>query len=209
MMGGRNVRIKICGITSVADAVMASQVGADAIGINFYPSSPRYVSDLAMARAIALAAGPFVTVVGLFVNSRPELVERALDAVPLNLLQFHGNETPADCERFARPYIKALRMKPGVDIEGIAKLYKSARGILLDAYRQGIPGGTGEVFDWDQIPAAIEQPLVLAGGLNPTNVAAAVAKVSPWAVDVSGGVETYPGKKDLGLMQQFIEASTY
>ncbi|HEY7772527.1 MAG TPA: phosphoribosylanthranilate isomerase [Marinagarivorans sp.] len=197
-------RVKICGITSAADAQMVSAAGAAALGLVFYPPSPRHLSDLALARDIAMAAGPFVTVVGLFVNPTPETVEEVLAAVPLNLLQFHGNETPDECERYNRPYIKALRMKPGVDIAGLANLYGSARGILLDAYRKGVPGGTGETFDWDAIPATIKQPLILAGGLAPNNVADAVARVNPWAVDVSGGVERSPGSKDSTLVKQFM-----
>ena len=200
----RTVRVKICGITSAADAQVAAGAGAEALGIVFYPPSPRYVADLAVAREIALAAGPFVTVVGLFVNAEPRDVEQILQAVPLNLLQFHGYESPQTCERYNRPYIKALRMKPGVDIAGLANEYVGARGILLDAYRKGVPGGTGETFDWDGIPSGIAKPLILAGGLDPNNVASAVNRVAPWAVDVSGGLEASPGVKDSNLIKQFM-----
>ena len=200
----RTVRVKICGITSAADAQVAADAGADALGIVFYPPSPRYVADLAVAREIALAAGPFVTVVGLFVNPEQHEVERVLDSVPVNLLQFHGSETPEACEHYDRPYIKALRMKPGVDIAELANKYTGSRGILLDAYRKGVPGGTGETFDWDAIPSDIEKPLILAGGLAPSNVVAAIDKVRPWAVDVSGGLEASYGKKDANLIKQFM-----
>lgn len=200
----RTVRVKICGITSVADAQVVCDAGAQALGIVFYPPSPRYVADLAVARDIAQAAGPFVSVVGLFVNPDPKYIEQVLREVPINLLQFHGDETPETCERYDRPYIKALRMKPDTDIAGLANQYLGARGVLLDAYRKGVPGGTGETFDWSAIPRDIVKPLILAGGLAPANVADAIASVEPWAVDVSGGVEASPGKKDESLIKQFM-----
>lgn len=197
-------RIKICGVTSVEDALVVSEAGADAIGLVFYPPSPRHLGDLALARDIALAAGPFVTVVGLFVNPEPAELARVLEAVPINLLQFHGDESPAFCERAGRPYIKALRMKPGADIATLANRYTGARGILLDAYRKGVPGGTGETFDWEAIPDSMTNPLILAGGLTPENVTKAITTVKPWAVDVSGGVEQAPGVKSEVTVKNFI-----
>ena len=197
-------RIKICGITSVQDAMAVSAAGADAIGLVFYPPSPRHLGDLALARAIALAAGPLVTVVGLFVNPKPSELVQVLAKVPINLIQFHGDETPAFCEQAGRPYLKALRMKPGVDIAALANTYTGARGILLDAYRKGVPGGTGETFNWETIPHNINQPLVLAGGLTEHNVNEAISQVKPWAVDVSGGVEQSPGVKSISRVNNFI-----
>lgn len=197
-------RIKICGITSVEDARAASDAGADAIGLVFYPPSPRHLDNLALARDIALAAGPFVAVVGLFVSPEPAELARVLSLVPINLVQFHGDETPEFCEQAGRPYIKALRMKPDVDIATLANSYTGARGILLDAYRKGVPGGTGETFDWNAIPHDIDKPLVLAGGLTPSNVAKAVTQVKPWAVDVSGGVEQNAGVKSAAKVKDFI-----
>ncbi|WP_390618271.1 phosphoribosylanthranilate isomerase [Maricurvus nonylphenolicus] len=199
-------RVKICGITSVEDAQMAVNAGADAIGLVFYAKSPRHVS-VEQAREIALAAGPFVTVVGLFVNAPETEVNAILQQVPLHVLQFHGDEDLAFCEQFARPYMKALRMKPDLDIQAAMAAYPSASGILLDAYRPGVPGGTGETFDWDRVPDQAPCPLVLAGGLTSENVKQAIAATSPSAVDVSGGVEASPGKKDVEKTVSFIQAA--
>jgi phosphoribosylanthranilate isomerase len=198
------VRVKICGITSVIDAQHAVAAGADALGLVFYSPSPRHLEDLDKAAEIARAAGPFVTVVGLFVDPTSEYLNRVLAKVALNIVQFHGNETPEFCRASGRPYLKALRMKPGVDIATLANSYTDARGILLDAYRQGVPGGTGETFDWAAIPSNIHAPLVLAGGLNPSNIAQACAQVLPYGVDVSGGVEAAPGIKSPSLVSDFI-----
>ena len=199
------VRSKICGITRIEDALAAAEAGADAIGLVFYAKSPRAVS-VQQAREIIRALPPFVTTVGLFVNaSRCELTE-ILEAVPLDLLQFHGDETPADCEGYNRPYIKALRVRPGDDLEAACKLYASASGILLDTYVAGVPGGTGEAFDWSLVPARLSKPIILAGGLSPANVAQAIARVQPWAVDVSGGVEQSKGIKDHARIRAFIDA---
>jgi phosphoribosylanthranilate isomerase len=200
-------RVKICGITSVDDALIAANAGADAIGLVFYEPSPRYVS-LEKASAIATAVGPFVTTVGLFVNADVATVYRVLEAVPLQLLQFHGDETAAFCEQFQRPYIKAIRMKPGLDIDLAIQSYPSAIGVLLDAYQKGVPGGTGETFDWDRVPSTSESdalPIVLAGGLTPVNVGTAVKVTQPYGVDVSGGVEQIPGKKDQQKVIEFIK----
>lgn len=199
------VRSKICGITRVEDALAAAEAGADAIGLVFYAKSPRAVS-VQQARAIIAALPPFVTSVGLFVDaSRCELGE-ILDAVPLDLLQFHGDETPAECDSYGRPYIKALRVKPGDDIAAQVALYESARGVLLDTYVPGIPGGTGEAFDWSLVPADLRKPLILAGGLTTANVAQAIAQVRPFAVDISGGVESAKGIKDAAKIQAFMAA---
>jgi len=199
------VRSKICGITRVEDALAAAEAGADAIGLVFYAKSPRAVS-VQLARAIIAALPPFVTSVGLFVDaSRCELGE-ILDAVPLDLLQFHGDETPAECDSYGRPYIKALRVKPGDDIAAQVALYESARGVLLDTYVPGIPGGTGEAFDWSLVPADLRKPVILAGGLTTANVAQAIAQVRPFAVDISGGVESAKGIKDAARIQAFMAA---
>jgi phosphoribosylanthranilate isomerase len=197
------VRSKICGITRVEDALVAAEAGADAIGLVFYAKSPRAVT-VKQARAIIAALPPFVTTVGLFVNaSRCELNE-TLDAVPLDMLQFHGDETPADCEGFHRPWYKALRVKAGEDIRGQVARYVGASAILLDTFVAGVPGGTGEVFDWSLIPANLPKPLILAGGLNLQNIQQAVAEVRPFAVDVSGGVEVSKGIKDAESVREFV-----
>jgi phosphoribosylanthranilate isomerase len=199
------VRSKICGITRIEDALAAVEAGADAIGLVFYAKSPRAVT-LQQARAIIVALPPFVTTVGLFVDaSRCELGE-ILDAVPLDLLQFHGDESPAACDGYHRPYIKALRVKPGDDIAAQVELYKNASGVLLDTYVPGIPGGTGEAFDWSLVPEGLSKPVILAGGLTAENVVQAIAQVRPYAVDVSGGVEVTKGIKDAEKIRAFMQA---
>lgn len=198
-----STRIKICGITSVADGLAAVQAGAHAIGLVFYAKSPRAVT-LEQAREIAAAVGPFVTLVGLFVDAEPEFVREAAAAAGLQLLQFHGDESRDYCEQFQRPYMKAIRMRPELDVLMAISEYPSASGILLDAYRPGVPGGTGETFDWQRVPAQSPRPLVLAGGLTPANVAAAIQATDVYGVDVSGGVESAPGKKDKEKIDQFI-----
>lgn len=199
------VRSKICGITRIEDALAAAEAGADAIGLVFYAKSPRAVS-IQQARDIVAALPAFVTTVGLFVNaSRGELNE-ILDAVALDLLQFHGDETPADCESFHRPYIKALRVQSGDDIALLAAPYASARGILLDTFVSGVPGGTGAAFDWSLVPHDLSQPVILAGGLSADNVQAAIKQVRPYAVDVSGGVEASKGIKDAAKIRAFMQA---
>ena len=199
------VRSKICGITRIEDALAAVEAGAVAIGRGFYAKSPRAVT-VQQARAIMAAVPPFVTTVGLFVNaSRCELGE-ILDAVPLDLLQFHGDEAADFCESWHRPYIKALRVKAGDDIAAACNAYPSASGVLLDAYVEGVPGGTGEAFDWSLIPPGLSKPIILAGGLTPANVAEAIARVRPYAVDVSGGVEQGKGIKDHARIRAFMQA---
>jgi phosphoribosylanthranilate isomerase len=196
-------RIKICGITSLTDAQAAVAAGADALGFVFYPPSPRAVSP-AQAREIVRELGPLVTLVGLFVDASPAEVQSVLAEVPLHLLQFHGEESPSYCESFGRPYMKALRMRPDLDLDASFALYQSASAILLDAYRPGVPGGTGETFDWQRVPRNPSRPLVLAGGLTPENVTAALQATGVDSLDVSGGVECAPGRKDPIKIQTFI-----
>lgn len=197
------VRVKICGITRHQDAHEACQAGADALGFVFYEKSPRNVSA-ETAAGLVRALPPFVQSVGLFVNAAPAFIEAVLKAVPLDLLQFHGDETPADCARFGRPYIKAVRVKRDTDLLECAADFAAACGLLLDAWVPGVPGGTGERFDWSLIPADLPRPVILSGGLTPDNVAEAVHRVRPWAVDVSSGVEASKGIKDAHKIAQFI-----
>lgn len=198
-------RVKICGVRRVEDALAASRAGADAIGLVFYERSPRAVT-LAEAAEICRALPPFVTPVGLFVDAAADFVGGVLDAVPLAMLQFHGDESPAFCARFSLPFLKAVRMRDDTDLAAMANAYRGAAALLLDTYRPGIPGGTGECFDWRRIPAALAHRVVLAGGLNPDNVGDAVAAVRPWAVDTSGGVEAAPGIKDPERISAFLAA---
>lgn len=207
------IRVKICGITSVADAQLAVKAGADAIGLVFYAPSPRAVS-IAQAREIAASVGPFVTVVGLFVDADEAFVREVFANVALHVLQFHGDESREYCEQFQRPYMKAIRMRPELDVIQTITEYPGAAAILLDAYRPGVPGGTGETFDWQRVPSrtsqhstlqfSASQPIVLAGGLTAENVALAVQSTHVYGVDVSGGVESAPGKKDPHKIEQFI-----
>lgn len=197
-------RVKICGITSIEDGLHAAHAGADAIGLVFYAKSPRYV-EVATAAAIVRALPPFVTVVGLFVDALEDYVRAVLERVPLDVLQFHGQESPAYCARFGRSYLKAVRVRADTDLLQCAADYAAAQALLLDAYVPGVPGGTGERFDWSRIPLALPKPIVLSGGLAPDNVREAVAQVRPWAVDVSSGVEAGPGRKDPAKVSLFIE----
>jgi phosphoribosylanthranilate isomerase len=197
-------RVKICGLTQATDAQAAVAAGADAIGLVFYAQSPRAV-DAAKARAVLAAVPAFVTSVGLFVNAPPAFIAEILAAVPLGLLQFHGDEPPEECAAFGRPWVKALRIRPGMDLEREADRYAGASALLLDAYRPGIPGGTGDCFDWGLIPPGLGPRIVLAGGLTPENVAAAIARVHPYAVDVSGGVESARGIKDRVKIDAFMQ----
>ena len=199
-----HTRIKICGIKHRDDALKAVESGADAIGLIFVEKSPRYAS-LTDARVIAESMPPFVTVVGLFMNASESEVREALKVVPLNLLQFHGDELPEFCDQFEMPYIKVLRMRENVNVVAFAQEYPNAAGILLDTYHKGVAGGTGQTFDWSLIPHDVPLPLILAGGLNPENVASAVETVKPYAVDVSSGVESEPAIKDHNKIEQFIK----
>ncbi len=197
-------RIKICGLTRTQDVQVAVDAGADAIGLVFYAPSPRHV-ELSQAAALARSVPPFVSIVGLFVNADPAMVRETLAAVPIHLLQFHGDEDEAYCSQFARPYIKAARVRPGMDLVQYASRFPSAQALLLDAFVDGYGGG-GKVFDWSLIPADIGKPIILSGGLDAANVAEAVARVRPAAVDVSSGVEASRGIKDAEKIRDFVAA---
>ena len=199
------MRIKICGITRVEDALRAAEAGADAIGLVSYDKSPRAVT-VQQARLILAALPPFVTTVGLFVNSKRFELNEILEAVHLDMLQFHGDESPSECEGYHRPYLKALRVKAGDDIQSQIDLFPTAAGILLDTFVAGVPGGTGEKFDWSLVPSNPSKPIILAGGLSVANVGAAITQVRPYAVDVSGGVECSKGIKDADKIRAFIAA---
>ncbi|MCW3478046.1 phosphoribosylanthranilate isomerase [Neisseriaceae bacterium JH1-16] len=196
-------RIKICGLTRPDDAREAARLGADAIGLVFYAKSPRNVG-IEQARAIVAALPPFVTVVALFVNPTREWVEEVLAGCAIDLLQFHGEEEPAFCRSFHRPYLKAVRVREAEDVRDAARQYPDARGILTDAFVEGMHGGTGTQFDWGLLPQQLSLPLVLSGGLSVDNVAEAVRAVQPAAVDVSSGVESSKGIKDAAQMAAFI-----
>ncbi|MDX1795783.1 MAG: phosphoribosylanthranilate isomerase [Hydrogenovibrio sp.] len=203
------VRTKICGITRVEDALAAANAGADAIGLVFYDKSPRHVT-LAQAAAIVKALPPFVTSTALFVNPEADLVHTVIDHVGVDLLQFHGEESMTFCESFGRPYFKAIRMQADTDLKACARAYAGAKGLLLDTYVKGVPGGTGAAFNWQWVTkdktADLGMPIILAGGLNEKNVSEAVKIVEPWAVDVSGGVEASAGIKSEEKVAQFIQA---
>lgn len=196
-------RVKICGITRPADGIAAAEAGADAIGLVFHPDSSRAVS-VETAAAICEALPPFVTVVGLFVDAAPARIREVLAGCPLDLLQFHGEEAPEDCRGYGRRYLKALRVRPGVDVAAAARRYAPG-SLLVDAHVPGQAGGTGTAFDWDLLPAEEAGDLVLAGGLDPDNVGEAVRRVRPGAVDVSSGVESAPGIKSAERMEAFIQ----
>lgn len=200
-------RVKICGITSVEDGLSAAQLGADALGFVFYDKSPRVV-EINQAWAIFNALPPFITRTGLFVNPSADAVQQAIDTLGIDLLQFHGQESAAFCEQFDRPYIKAVPMQPETDLVRLASDFATSQGLLLDTYKKGVAGGTGEVFNWDWVTpekrAEIDLPIILAGGLTAENVAQAIQQVQPWAVDVSGGVEQHPGKKSAAKIAAFI-----
>jgi phosphoribosylanthranilate isomerase len=200
----QRTRIKICGLTREADVDAAVQAGADAIGLVFYPPSPRSVT-LERAAALARCLPPFVTPVGLFVNASAAQVREACEAIPSLLLQFHGDETLEDCESHGRPYLRAARMAPGFDLLHFVQRFATAQAVLLDAHVEGYGGG-GKVFDWSLIPSDVPSPVVLSGGLNPANVTDGVLQVRPWAVDVSSGVESAKGIKDAVAMRRFCEA---
>jgi phosphoribosylanthranilate isomerase len=198
-------RVKICGITRPEDAAAAAELGADAIGLVFYAPSPRHVTATG-ARAIIAALPPFVTVVGLFFDAADADVRAALDQVPLDVLQFHGDEAPEFCAAFWRPWIKAVRIRDSVDLHAAAARYAAAQALLLDHYVEGIAGGTGKAFDWSRVPVGLHKPVILAGGLTPENVAGAIAAVHPYGVDVSSGVEVTKGIKDRAKIAAFIRS---
>lgn len=209
----RRTRVKICGLTRAEDALAAALAGADAVGLVFYARSPRAV-DAVQAREVLGALPPFVTSVGLFVDAEPAFVLEILAAVPLDLLQFHGDESEAYCSGFGRPWIKALRVRPGMDLGQEVRRFgeAGARGLLLDTYEPGRPGGTGQRFDWGLIPPALGPSIILAGGLDPENVAEAIRAVRPYGVDVSGGVEAVLGDnrriKDRSKIDAFMHGVT-
>ncbi len=203
-MNPARTRIKICGITRVDDALQAAWLGADAIGLVFYHRSPRRVR-VEQAASIVDALPPFISVVALFVDAGQEEIKQVLSVVRVDYLQFHGDESPAACRAYRQPYIKAVRMRPGQNVAAYAARYDDAAALLLDTYSPGLPGGTGEPFDWSTIPQSLSRPLILAGGLHAGNVADAVAAVHPYAVDVSGGVESGKGIKDAAKMTGFIQ----
>ncbi|NJN48373.1 MAG: phosphoribosylanthranilate isomerase [Candidatus Competibacteraceae bacterium] len=196
---------QICGITRPEDGLAAAHAGADAIGLVFFAGSSRNV-DTAIARQIVAALPPFVAVVGLFVDADPEHVRFVLQQMPLHLLQFHGNEEPDYCAAFGFPYIKAVPMGAGADVTDYAQRFEAADGLLLDNYGGDQIGGSGQRFDWARIPPQVHKPIILAGGLNATNVGAAVQQIRPFAVDVSSGVETAKGIKDSQLIRAFVGA---
>jgi phosphoribosylanthranilate isomerase len=196
-------RIKICGITREQDLRAVANGGADAIGLVFYEKSPRHV-DVRQAAELARALPPFVTAVGLFVNPAAEYVREVLAQVALDVLQFHGEEPPEFCAQFGKPYLKAIRVKAGVDLLQCAAAYAGAQGLLLDAFVEGTQGGTGESFDWTLIPQNLPLPVILSGGLHAGNVAQAIKQVRPYAVDVSSGVEAGKGIKDAAKVAAFI-----
>ena len=204
-MRGERTRVKICGIREPAHARLAAESGADAIGLVFHRPSPRFVTGEEAAR-IAAALPPFVAAVGLFVNAPAQAVAQALSQVRLDLLQFHGDETPEFCAQFGLPYVRALPMGQGGDLVEYARRFSQAKALLLDAHLPGEAGGTGRTFDWTGIPGDLPIPLILSGGLNAANVGRAIRVVKPWGVDVSSGVERARGEKDPQLIVEFIRS---
>ncbi|MDD2724572.1 MAG: phosphoribosylanthranilate isomerase [Methylovulum sp.] len=200
-------RVKICGFTRVEDAVAAARLGVDALGLVFYPPSPRHI-DIAQAVNIVNALPAFTTVVALFVDAGEVQIREVLAQVPIDCLQFHGEETPEQCRMYGKRYIKAIRMQDGVDVHQLAAAYHDADGLLLDAYHPNAQGGTGSQFDWGLIPQTCALPIILAGGLDAANAKAAVQTVRPYALDVSSGVETGKGIKDTQKMCAFIKKVT-
>lgn len=198
-----SIRVKVCGITRVEDALAAVHFGASAVGFVFWERSARYISP-AGARGIVSALPPFITSVGVYVDPEAGWVDESVSAAGLNLLQFHGSESPEFCRQFSLPYIKAVRVRAGLDLLQYASLYAGAIGLLLDTYVEGEPGGTGEAFDWNLIPRNLPLPLILSGGLNAGNITRAIQQARPWAVDVSSGVEAAKGIKDSGKIAAFM-----
>jgi phosphoribosylanthranilate isomerase len=197
-------RVKICGFTRVEDAVVAAQAGVDAIGLVFYPPSPRHV-EISQAQAIVAALPAFTSVVALFVDAHAEQIHDVLAQVPIDCLQFHGDETPAQCRLYNKRYIKAVRMQADTDVGQLARAYHDAAGLLLDAYHPNAKGGTGSTFDWELIPPHCALPIILAGGLEPGNAIQAIQAVRPYALDVSSGVEADKGIKDAQKMRAFLK----
>lgn len=198
-------RVKICGITSVKDAISAVNAGADAIGLVFYATSPRFIT-IEQAQQIVAAVPPFVAVVALFVNALPTKIKTVLAQVRIDIVQFHGDETPSDCEQIKLPYYKAIRVKADTNLLQYEVEFSSAKALLLDTYSDAAFGGTGQVFDWGLIPRSLTKPVILAGGLTAENVALGIKQVRPYAVDVSGGVEQSKGVKDVAKIAAFMHA---
>ena len=196
-------KVKICGFTEAENARQAAIAGVDAIGLVFYDKSPRNV-DIFRAQEIIEALPPFVNRVGLFVNANPSFVDEVLCEVSLDTLQFHGDESPLDCSQYQMPFIKSLRVKPETNVFQVADEFSSASAILLDSFNPSAYGGTGEAFDWSLACVDISLPIILAGGLNETNVSVAISQVKPYAVDTSSGVESAPGVKDIDKIVAFI-----
>jgi phosphoribosylanthranilate isomerase len=197
-------RIKICGLTREQDVAAAVAAGADAIGFVFFPQSPRHL-EIDRAAALVRSVPPFVTRVGLFVNPDPQVLSETLAAVPLDVVQYQGDETPEFCESQGYPYVKVARMRPGIDLVEFARSYPSARGLLLDAYVESY-GGAGQMFDWSLVPKSMPLPVVVAGGLTAANVGSAIRQLRPWGVDVSSGVEAAKGIKDADKIRAFVAA---
>jgi phosphoribosylanthranilate isomerase len=196
-------RVKICGITNVKDALLAIELGADALGFVFYPESPRYITP-SMANSIVDQLPPFITPVALFVDAEKSLIDEVVSKNSRWVIQFHGNETESECLQYKVPYIKAIRVKEDTNLHKAADDYASALALLLDTYKKGVPGGTGEIFNWALIPKQLSKPFILAGGLTASNVTLAIKTTKPFAVDVSGGVEESKGIKSKEKIQQFI-----
>ncbi len=198
------VRVKICGITRLEDALDAVAQGADAIGLVFYEGSPRNVT-ISQAAEIVNQIPAFVSTVGLFVNAESSFIREVISKVKLDLLQFHGDETASECAAFSHPFIKAIRVKSDTNLVQYAEDFSAAKALLLDTYAEGVAGGTGQVFDWNLIPKELAKPVILAGGLTADNVARAISLVKPYAVDVSGGVEASKGIKDVAKIAAFMQ----
>ena len=197
-------RVKFCGFTHQDDVIHAVSLGVDALGFVFYAPSSRYVAP-EQAKTLMRVVPAFVTRVGLFVDEEAETVQRTFEIARLNLIQYHGDESPEFCDAVGLPYIKAFRVQKGMNLRSEIDRYPNASGFLLDAYVKGRPGGTGEGFDWELIPQS-HAPIILAGGLTPDNARAAIDQVAPWALDVSGGIEIKPGRKDPDKMSRFMDA---
>lgn len=201
----RRTRVKICGITNVSDATTAANFGADAIGLVFYSKSPRAV-NIEQAQTIIQSLPPFISVVALFVDARPDYIHQVVNAVPIDILQLHGDLSDKECASFGKPYIKPIQVTPATDLTLVRNQYPKAQALLLDTWHPTLAGGTGNVFDWGLVPSNIDFPIILAGGLNPENVAKAINTTTPWAVDVSGGVEIEKGRKHADKIKTFIQA---
>jgi len=200
----QRTRIKICGVSQIADVDAAAEAGADAVGFVFHPASPRFVTAERAAQ-LARALPPFITPVGLFVNAPHADIDRVLAVIPTLVLQFHGDESAEQCDAFQRPYLRAARMAPGLDLLDFARRYRGAQALLLDAHVEGF-GGAGKAFDWSLVPAGVAHRLVLSGGLHAANVVAGIQQLRPWAVDVSSGVESSRGVKDAAAIRRFCDA---